>query len=158
MKVNICISIVLVVFVMFISTCGSKANIQKESFGRTPDGKQIGLYTFYHANPIEAFKGHEHQHPEVAVDYQGGPYVVDEYGGTFWTKEYIEKEPHTGTYSRGKAGYGKTADETEEIIADLTEIILDNPNIAGYCYTELFDIEQEVNGIYTYECEPKFDI
>ena len=25
------------------------------------------------------------------------------------------------------------------------------------CYTQLYDIEQEVNGLYTYERQPKFD-
>jgi aldose 1-epimerase len=39
---------------MFISTCGSKANIQKESFGRTPDGKQIDLYTLTNTNGLKA--------------------------------------------------------------------------------------------------------
>src|SRR5687768_17872149 len=32
------------------------------------------------------------------------------------------------------------------------------PNCSGYCYTQLVDIEQEQNGIYTYDREPKFDL
>ena len=43
------------------------------------------------------------------------------------------------------------------MIGKLTLILTDHPNIAGYCYTQLTDIEQEVNGIYTYERELKFD-
>ncbi len=27
----------------------------------------------------------------------------------------------------------------------------------GFCYTQLYDVEQEQNGIYTYEREEKFD-
>ena len=27
----------------------------------------------------------------------------------------------------------------------------------GFCYTQLTDVEQEVNGLYTYERVPKFD-
>ena len=28
----------------------------------------------------------------------------------------------------------------------------------GFCYTQLYDIEQEQNGLYTYDREPKFDM
>ena len=28
----------------------------------------------------------------------------------------------------------------------------------GFCYTQLYDIEQEQNGLYTYSREPKFDM
>ncbi len=27
----------------------------------------------------------------------------------------------------------------------------------GFCYTQLYDVEQEVNGLYTYDREDKFD-
>ena len=27
----------------------------------------------------------------------------------------------------------------------------------GFCYTQLYDIEQEQNGLYTYDREKKFD-
>ena len=36
--------------------------------------------------------------------------------------------------------------------------MLDNPRMCGFCYTQLYDVEQEVNGLYTYEREPKFDM
>ena len=38
-----------------------------------------------------------------------------------------------------------------------TDILLDNPNIMGFCYTQLYDVEQEQNGIYYYDRTPKFD-
>lgn len=31
-------------------------------------------------------------------------------------------------------------------------------DIFGFCYTQLYDVEQEVNGLYTYERKEKFDI
>ena len=37
-------------------------------------------------------------------------------------------------------------------------MLLDNPRMSGFCYTQLYDVEQEVNGLYTYEREPKFDM
>ena len=39
----------------------------------------------------------------------------------------------------------------------LTDALLDNPKMMGLCYTQLYDVEQEVNGLYTYERKPKFD-
>lgn len=36
--------------------------------------------------------------------------------------------------------------------------MLDNPHMFGFCYTQLYDVEQEVNGLYTYERKPKFDM
>ncbi len=32
------------------------------------------------------------------------------------------------------------------------------PNACGYCYTQLTDVEQEINGIYTFARTPKFDM
>ena len=28
----------------------------------------------------------------------------------------------------------------------------------GFCYTQLYDIEQETNGLYDYDRKPKFDV
>jgi hypothetical protein len=95
--------------------------------------------------------------PKLSSPYLGQPYVVDEYGGTYWTKEHAEEKPKARS-NRVQWGYGKTAVQVEDLIKALTDILLENPNIAGYTYTQLTDIEQEVNGIYTYEREPKFNI
>ena len=42
-------------------------------------------------------------------------------------------------------------------IAALTEVLSGHPEMAGYCYTQLTDVEQERNGIYTYDRKAKFD-
>ena len=39
----------------------------------------------------------------------------------------------------------------------LTDALLDNPAMLGFCYTQLTDVEQEQNGIFTYDRKPKFD-
>ena len=93
--------------------------------------------------------------PELSVPYEGQPYVVDEYGGTFWTKAYVYDE-ECGK-RREEWGHGKTAEQVEDLIEGLTQILLQNPNIAGFTYTQLTDVEQEVNGIYTYDRKLKFD-
>lgn len=28
----------------------------------------------------------------------------------------------------------------------------------GFCYTQLYDVEQETNGLYDYDRNPKFDV
>ena len=95
--------------------------------------------------------------PEISAPYEGQPYVVDEYGGTFWTEEYVNQTEKVGK-GRENWGYGKTRKQVEDRIKALTDILLDHPNISGFTYTQLTDVEQEVNGIYTYKRQPKFDI
>ncbi len=80
----------------------------------------------------------------------GQPLFISEYGGIRWDAD-----------SRGGWGYGDAPATEEEFIERyrrLTDILLDNPLISGFCYTQLYDVEQEINGLYTYERKPKFDI
>ncbi|MBQ7837182.1 MAG: beta-galactosidase [Clostridia bacterium] len=75
---------------------------------------------------------------------------VSEYGGLQWSRG-----------DRGDAwGYGnapKTKEELIERYAGLTNALLDNYRMFGFCYTQLYDIEQEQNGLYYYDRTPKFD-
>ncbi len=95
--------------------------------------------------------------PELSAPYEGQPYAVDEYGGTFWTEDYA-RHPEMAGPRRNNWGYGKTARQVEDQIRALTQVLLEHPHVAGYCYTQLTDVEQEVNGVYTYDRKPKFDI
>jgi len=104
-------------------------------------------------SPEDAFVRNQ----EVSVPYEGQPYVVDEYGGTFWTEDYVN-HPEKAGRGRNRWGYGKSRKQVEDRIKALTDILLDHPHIAGYTYTQLTDVEQEVNGVYTYDRKPKFDI
>lgn len=94
---------------------------------------------------------------ELSVPYEGQPYVVDEYGGTFWTEDYVN-HPEKAGRGRNRWGYGKSRTQVEERIKALTDIMLNHPHISGFTYTQLTDVEQEVNGIYSYDRKPKFDI
>jgi hypothetical protein len=40
----------------------------------------------------------------------------------------------------------------------LAEAQLQNPRHFGLCYTQLTDVEQEMNGLYYYDRRPKFDV
>lgn len=83
--------------------------------------------------------------------YTGGPVFCSEYGGIKWDL--------TGD---GDAwGYGEGPKTEEEFISryrGLTEALLGSKKMLGFCYTQLYDIEQEQNGLYTYERKPKFDM
>ena len=77
------------------------------------------------------------------------PAFISEYGGTRWAAE-----------NNNCWGYGKAPENAEEFIErykGLTEAILFNENIMGFCYTQLYDVEQEVNGLLTYDRKFKFD-
>lgn len=99
--------------------------------------------------------------PKLAVPYAGQPYVVDEYGGTGWLPDYVTSKPPEGTTNmmgRFAIGYGKTADQVLVIVKELTDVLLQNPNISGFTYCQLTDVEGEVNGVYFYDRKPKFNI
>ena len=58
-------------------------------------------------------------------------------------------------------GYGnapQTLDEFYERLEGLVDALLERPEIQGYCYTQLTDVEQEQNGIYYYDRSEKFDM
>ena len=57
-------------------------------------------------------------------------------------------------------GYGRDPQSLEEFYArlkGLVDVIMDNPYICAFCYTQLTDVFQEVNGMYTFERGKKFD-
>ena len=55
-------------------------------------------------------------------------------------------------------GYGKPLNDRKEFLRlykELMSIINDCEKISGYCYTQLYDVEQEQNGLFTYDRKPK---
>ena len=94
---------------------------------------------------------HHHQHPSSHY-VAGQAMFVSEYGGIKWDVNSNEKDAW---------GYGNaptTVEEFKERYRALTNLLLDNPEMFGFCYTQLYDVEQEVNGLYTYSREAKFDM
>ena len=82
----------------------------------------------------------------------GMPVFVSEYGGIKWTKD----EKKAGVPGWGYGNAPTTEQEYRDRYKGLTDALLDNPKILGFCYTQLTDIEQEQNGVYTYQREEKF--
>jgi len=93
-------------------------------------------------------KGKFHESARGCGYAPGQPLFVSEYGGIGW----------------GVAdgwGYGKgpqTEDEFKARYEALTTALLRNPHMFAFCYTQLTDVEQERNGVYTYARQPKFDV
>ena len=86
--------------------------------------------------------------------YQGGPAFVSEYGGIRWAAGEKDEE------RVGSWGYGKDVEGLEDFkrrFKGLTDALLDNDQMLGLCYTQLTDVEQEQNGLYTYDRKAKFD-
>jgi len=104
----------------------------------------------YADGPTDVGEVREQFGGEPGAGYAGQPFVVDEYGGTWW---------HADARTDSSWGYGErpaSAEEALERIVALTAVLLANPQVAGFCYTQLTDIEQEENGLYTYDRTAKF--
>ena len=87
---------------------------------------------------------------QKSLEFKDMPLYLSEYGGIQWDVQGV-----------GGWGYGngpKTEEEYMERYEYLTKILMDSPYVCGLCYTQLYDVEQEVNGIYTYDRQKKFDI
>lgn len=81
--------------------------------------------------------------------YNGEPVFVSEYGGIKWETDKTHKA----------WGYGKdvtTEDEFIDRYCGLTSALIRNEKMFGFCYTQLYDVEQEQNGLFTYTREKKF--
>ena len=88
-----------------------------------------------------------------SIAYRGQPYFVSEFGGIWWNPELAAGEESWG--------YGERPTSIEEFydrFEKLCAVLLDNPDMFGYCYTQLTDIYQEQNGIYKFDRSGKFDL
>jgi hypothetical protein len=79
--------------------------------------------------------------------YRGEPILISEFGGIAFSNE-------------GGWGYSTVADAEEflERYEALITALLQSETVRGFCYTQLTDVEQEVNGLLTYDRKPKADL
>ena len=82
--------------------------------------------------------------------YNGTPFMMTEFGGIAY---------RVGTpLAENEWGYSGIEPTKEKMLARLRGLIKAlraNSTIAGYCYTQLTDVEQEINGLMTYDRKPK---
>jgi len=91
--------------------------------------------------------------PDHDAAYAGQPYFVSEYGGIWWNPGQADEK---GWGYGGAGARPRTEQEFLERYRLLTEVLLSHPKMFGFCYTQLYDVEQEVNGLHTYDRRPKF--
>jgi beta-galactosidase/beta-glucuronidase len=81
--------------------------------------------------------------------YDGQPILITEFGGIAYKKSDWEGWGYSG------------ATDDEDFLAKLDDVIaplLASPVVQGYCYTQLTDVEQEINGLLTYDRKPKVPV
>lgn len=84
--------------------------------------------------------------------YNGTPIVLTEFGGISYRTGGVRKENEWG-YS----GIEPTKEAFLTRLDGLVKAVKENKAIVGYCYTQLTDVEQEINGLMTYDRKPKAD-
>ncbi|MGH3585255.1 MAG: glycoside hydrolase family 2 protein [Pseudonocardia sp.] len=92
-----------------------------------------------------------------SIAYRGQPFFVSEFGGIWWNPA---EAGHPQSAS-GSWGYGDRVRDIEEFHArfeGLVAVLLDDPGMFGYCYTQLTDVFQEQNGVYRFDRTSKFDV
>jgi beta-galactosidase/beta-glucuronidase len=88
-----------------------------------------------------------------SVPYTGQPYFCSEFGGIWWS-------PGAGD-GEESWGYGvrpATEEAFYERFDGLVGVLLDDPRMFGYCYTQLTDVHQEQNGVYRFDRSSKLDV
>jgi beta-galactosidase/beta-glucuronidase len=99
--------------------------------------------------------------PDFDAEYKGQPYYIDEFGGIKWNPE-TQLDPSVATGQNLHSwGYGEAPKSLEEFydrLEGLVTALVDHDHIAGWCYTQLTDVEQEQNGLYFYNRGLKFDM
>lgn len=94
---------------------------------------------------------HSYEKEFLAV-YGGQPYILDEFGGIGWMS------PEERKHSWGYGNLPQTEEEFYSRLDKLVKAVASLEHIAGFCYTQLTDVEQEKNGIYKYDRTEKLDI
>jgi hypothetical protein len=88
-----------------------------------------------------------------SVPYQGQPYFCSEFGSIWWKPDIRPEERSWG--------YGErpvSEEELQQRFAGLVGVLLNDPRMFGYCYTQLTDVFQEQNGIYRFDRTSKLDV
>ncbi len=85
--------------------------------------------------------------------YNGSPLYLSEFGGI----AYIVPGSNVPGDAWGYAGVEKSDQSALARLESLYAAIRKMPRIVGICYTQITDVEQEINGLMTYDRKPKFD-
>jgi hypothetical protein len=117
---------------LFIDSSGSIPHISSDIYAVHDYGQDVKNFKARYKN-LNLFQG-----------YTTKPFIVSEYGAMALNNHNIHA---WGIYNSKK--------ELIKKYKELTESLLFNPEVSGFCYTQLYDIEQEKDGLYTYNRKPK---
>lgn len=98
------------------------------------------------------------QHPDHSAPYKGECYMIDEFGGIQWNKKMDAPEVAAEEKFWGYGAPPRTLDDYYRRLEEQVNVVLSLDHIAGFCYTQIVDVELEKNGIYTYDRAKKFDM
>lgn len=98
------------------------------------------------------------QFPAHSAPYKGECYMIDEFGGIKWMKAMEAPEVASEQTFWGYGEPPRTLEEYYRRLEDQVNVVLATDHIAGFCYTQIVDVELEKNGIFTYDRAPKFDM
>ena len=82
------------------------------------------------------------------------PLLISEFGGIGYLSG--EQKPETSRDAWGYNGLPETEAEFKARFEEIMEAIYSFPELCGFCYTQLTDVDQEINGILTFDRKPKF--
>ena len=134
----------------FIDTSGY-IHSKKTDIYDVHDYEQDPVKFAEHFESLVHGNGEHFSNPKEMSQYAGQPFFVSEFGGTWWKIENDGKEGW---------GYGIAPKDIEEFYSryeGLVNVLLSNPRMCAFCYTQLTDVMQECNGIYTFWRKQKFD-
>lgn len=87
--------------------------------------------------------------------YRNQPIMLTEVGGFLIEPNWIPEQDWDYLYDN----YGRVSDN-HQLLVKFTELlagIASLPFVSGFCYTQLTDVEQELNGLLTYDRRPKIN-
>ena len=68
----------------------------------------------------------------------------------------LDMMPGINSNAKNNINMAKSEQEFMERLNGLMAALQQAEGVWGFCYTQLTDVEQEVNGLYTYDRHPKF--
>lgn len=109
-----------------------------------------GYYDTVEKCCLDKWGGHHTGAFAKGYSYKGQPIIISEFGGTAFVADT----------EGDNWGYGVAVNNLDEFYARFEALIegIDSlPHCSGYCYTQVTDVQQEVNGLLDFDHKSKFD-
>lgn len=81
--------------------------------------------------------------------YHGEPIILSEFGGISFANKRQDGWGYTGV---------ETQEDYKKELERIFDIVYESKLFAGFCYTQITDVEQEINGLLDYDRNPKLSL